>query len=78
MSEYRLDIDGNINLGDYSSIHDYMGIVEEDDKFIITSKMKNSEEIGILCKMLEGNYFTIVEQGGIQNGQYSITSQKKR
>jgi hypothetical protein len=40
--------------------------------------MKNSEEVKILCKILENNYFTIVEQGGRENGQYSITSQKKR
>jgi hypothetical protein len=78
MSEYRLDIIGDINLSDYSSIHDYMGIIQRNDKFTITSKMKNSEEVKILCKILESNYFTIVEQGGKENGQYSITSQKKR
>jgi hypothetical protein len=78
MSEYRLDIIGDINLSDYSSIHDYMGIIQRNDKFTITSKMKNSEEVKILCKILENNYFTIVEQGGRENGQYSITSQKKR
>ena len=78
MSEYRLDIVGDINLSDYSSIHDYMGIIEQNDKFTITSKMKNSEEMKILCKMLENNYFTIVEQGGRENGEYYITSQKER
>jgi hypothetical protein len=78
MSEYRLDIIGDINLSDYSSIHDYMGIIQRNDKFTITSRMKNSEEVKILCKILENNYFTIVEQGGKENGQYSITSQKKR
>jgi len=77
MSEYRLDIVGDINLSDYSSIHDYMGIIEQNDKFTITSKMKNTEEVEILCKMLENNYFTIVEKGGMQNGQYYITSQKE-
>ena len=77
MSEYRLDIVGDINLSDYSSIHDYMGIIEQNDKFTITSRMKNSEEVGILCKMLENNSFTIVEQGGTQNGEYYITSQKE-
>lgn len=78
MPEYRLDILGDIKLGDYSNIHDYMGIIQQNDKFTITSKMKNSEEVGILCKMLENNSFTIVEQGNIKNGQYSITSQKDR
>lgn len=77
MSEYRLDIVGDINLSDYSSIHDYMGIIEQNDKLTITSRMKNSEEVGILCKMLENNSFTIVDQGGTQNGEYYITSQKE-
>jgi len=78
MSEYRLDIVGDINLSDYSSIHDYMGIVEQNDKFTITSNIKSTEEKKILCKMLENNFFTIVEQGGSENGEYYITSQKKR
>lgn len=77
MSEYRLDIVGDINLSDYSSIHDYMGIIEQNDKLTITSRMKNSEEVGILCKMLENNSFTIVDQGGTKNGEYYITSQKE-
>lgn len=78
MSEYRLDILGDVNLSNYSSIHDYMGIIEQNDKFTITSKMKNSEEVEILCKMLENNYFTIVAQGGKENGQYFITAKKER
>ncbi|MGV8983527.1 hypothetical protein [Clostridium sp.] len=78
MSEYRLDLVSDINLSDYSSIHDYMGLVEQNDKFTITSKIKSAEEIKILCKMLENNYFTIVSQGGKENGEYYITSQKER
>jgi hypothetical protein len=78
MSEYRLDVLGDINLSDYSSIHDYMGIIEENDKLTITSKMKNSEEVEILCEMLENNYFTVVAQGGKVNGDYYITAKKER
>lgn len=78
MSEYKLDIPGEINLSDYSSIHDYMGIIERNDKFTITSKMKNPEEMKILCKMLESNCFTVVTQGDKENGKYYITSQKER
>ena len=78
MSEYRLDLISDISLSDYSSIHDYMGIIEQNDKFTITSKMKSPEEMNLLCKMLENNYFTIVEQGGTQNGEYYITSQRER
>mgnify|MGYP001601192346 FL=1 len=78
MSEYKLDIPGEIDLSDYSSIHDYMGIIERNDKFTITSKMKNPEEMKILCEMLENNSFTVVTQGDKENGKYYITSQKER
>ncbi|HEY8889247.1 MAG TPA: hypothetical protein VIM70_03185 [Clostridium sp.] len=78
MSEYRLDIPGDINLSDYSSIHDYMGLIERNDKFIITSKMKNPEEMKILCEMLENNCFKVVSHGDKGNGEYYITSQKER
>ncbi|MGH4052294.1 MAG: hypothetical protein ACREVX_13350 [Clostridium sp.] len=77
MSEYKLDIPGDINLSDYSSIHDYMSLIKQNDKFTITSKMKDPEEMRILCKMLENNAFDVVTQGGTQGGQYYITSQKK-
>ena len=78
MSEYRLDIPGDINLSDYSSIHDYMGIIAQNDRLTITSRMKNPEEMKILCKMLENNRFMVVTQGDTQNGEYYITSQKER
>ena len=78
MSEYRLDISGDINLSDYSSIHDYMGIIAQNDRLTITSRMKNPEEMKILCKMLENNRFMVVTQGDMQNGEYYITTQKER
>jgi len=78
MSEYKLDIPRDINLSDYSSIHDYMSLIKQNDKFTITSKMKDPEEMKILCKMLENNAFDVVTQGGTQNGEYYITSLKKR
>lgn len=78
MSEYRLDVIGDINLSDYSSIHDYMGIIEQNDKLTITSKVKTSEEVGILCEMIESSYFTIVAQGVKVNGDYYITAKKEK
>lgn len=78
MSEYKLDIPGDINLSDYSGIHDYMGIIEKNDKFTITSKMNDPEEMKLLCEMLENNYFTVVTQGDKENGEYYITSQRER
>ncbi len=55
-----------------------MGLIKRNDKFTITSKIKDPEEMKILCKMLENNYFDVVTQGDMQNGEYYITSQKKK
>ena len=35
MSDYRMEIKGQIGLSDYSNIYDYLGIVEDDDVFTI-------------------------------------------
>ena len=37
MSEYKLEIMGEIDLSTYSHIHDYMAIVGENDKVIINA-----------------------------------------
>ena len=57
---------------------DYMGIIAQNDRLTITSRMKNPEEMKILCKMLENNRFMVVTQGDMQNGEYYITTQKER
>ena len=33
MSDYKMDIRGILGLGEYSDIHDYMGIVDKNDNF---------------------------------------------
>ena len=40
MSEYKMDIKGIIGLSDYSSINDYIGLVDYDEKFTITDFMR--------------------------------------
>lgn len=57
MSEYQMDIIGKIGLEDYSSIYDYMAIVNKNDNLIIT--INDSGNINIIKQILENNSFAI-------------------
>ncbi len=78
MSEYHLDIMGDIDLSDYSKIHDYMAIVGEEDRFTITlcdESLKNSD---IVYNMLKDNRFIINSKGGTKNGKLHITASRDK
>lgn len=78
MSDYRLDVNGCINLGDYSSIYDYMGIIGDRDKITITMNNADTENFEILCNMLKMNNFTITSKGEENNGGYFVTAFKNQ
>lgn len=78
MSNYRMDISGDINLSDYSSIHDYMGIVGPEDKFTIILHSASEEDAKVLCSILESDKFNIISKGDIYDGKYFIQAFKKR
>jgi hypothetical protein len=78
MSEYHLDINGNIELSDYSSIQDYMKIVDVDDKVTISINNSLSDEARIICEILKDDKFYIISQGGDKSGKYYIEAEKKR
>lgn len=59
MSKYRMDISGTIELADYSSIYDYMAIVNSNDNLIITINNSEEENINLICKILENNNFMV-------------------
>jgi len=77
MSEYRLDVTGNLQLSDYSNIHDYMGVVGESDKFTIVVD-DNSDNADILCSMLDNNNFNIISKGGYDNGKLYISAYRRK
>ena len=52
MSDYRMEIKGQIGLSDYSNIYDYLGIVEDDDVFTIKFDNSNKHDIDIINSML--------------------------
>lgn len=72
MAEYHLDINGIIQLGDYSSIHDYMEFVNKNDKFTIMIEKSDKKNIDIICKMLTNNKFNISNLEDDNNGRYYI------
>lgn len=78
MSDYKMDIRGALGLGEYSDIHDYMGIVDKNDNFTITLDTKNKQHISIITSMLKENNFDILEQGISNGGDYYITANKYR
>lgn len=78
MSDYKMDIRGSLGLGEYSDIHDYMGIVDKNDNFTITLDIKNKQHISIITSMLRENNFNILEQGISSSGDYYIAANKYR
>lgn len=48
MSDYSMDIRGNIELSDYSNIFDYLNIIDKDDNFVIRINKDNKGDIGVI------------------------------
>ncbi|WP_333887952.1 hypothetical protein [Clostridium sp.] len=59
MSKYKMNIIGRIALQDYSSIQDYMSIVNRDDDLTIIMDKNDDEDVKIICNMLENENFVI-------------------
>ena len=76
MSEYKLEIMGEIDLSTYSHIHDYMAIVGENDKVIITVQNGKRENIDILCSLLKNDNFNINSQESDMNYKTYISASK--
>ncbi|MGL4741290.1 MAG: hypothetical protein ACRC41_10885 [Sarcina sp.] len=71
-----MEIKGKMSLSDYSNIHDYMGIIEVKDKFLISAKSLEKEEINIICSMLKELNFNINNRNFDNNGDCYIEAQK--
>jgi len=78
MSECHLDIVGKINLGDYSKIHDYMGMVDTNDKVMITLDSSSIESSDIIYNILQNNNFNIDFKGGNKDGKLYITASRNK
>lgn len=76
MSDYRLDIKGNLGLSDFSNIYDYIGIVDYNDKFTLALNHVEEENIGIICEMLQKQNFLVNRIGKNEDGVYYIKACK--
>ena len=77
MSDYKMDIRGELGLGEYNDIHQYIGIVDKNDNFTITLDSTNKQNISMINSMLKENSFEILEEGISNGGNYYIIANKK-
>lgn len=78
MSDYKMDINGQIGLSEYSNIYDYFGVVDNNDHFTITFDPNNKCDINIISSMLKDSEFCICEQGYDVEGKYYINAYKNK
>lgn len=76
MSFYKMEITGGIGLTEYSNIHDYFGIVESKDSFIIFLDEYSTQNVDILKSLLTESNFTINEKGIGEDGRFFIKVHK--
>lgn len=76
MSNYSMDISGDIGLADYSNIFDYLKIIDRDDNFVIRINKRNRGDIDLINWMLEENKFNIKYTRYDEKGNYCINANK--
>ncbi|QAT41434.1 hypothetical protein [Clostridium sp. JN-9] len=59
MSDYRLWVNSDIQLQDYSSFDDYVNIVDKNDNLTITLHNNSDELKDIMCSILIKNNFSV-------------------
>ena len=76
MSDYSMDISGNIGLSDYSNIFDYLNIIDKNDNFVIRIDKDNKGDIALINSMLHDNRFIINYTQYDDFGNYYISANK--
>ena len=76
MSDYSMNISGNIGLSDYSNIFDYLNIIDKDDNFVIRINKDNKGDIDVINSMLQDNKFIINYTQYDDFGNYYISANK--
>ncbi|ERI92237.1 hypothetical protein HMPREF1982_02626 [Clostridiales bacterium oral taxon 876 str. F0540] len=77
MSEYRLEVNGTIGLSDYANINDYMNIIGENDKVVVTVGQGEAHNVDIITNLLGRNGFEVALKGGHDDGRYYITAYRR-
>lgn len=77
MSDYRLWVNSDIQLQDYSSFDDYVNIVDKNDNLTITLDNNSDELKNIMCSILIKNNFSVaVRKREDQDGYFIIAIKK--
>lgn len=76
MPDYRMNINGQLGLSEYSNIFDYMSLVDTNDNFTITLDNVEKDNINIITSMLKDSKFSIVKEGIDTDGKYHINVNK--
>ncbi|WP_242866385.1 hypothetical protein [Clostridium acetireducens] len=74
LSEYFLNINGRLELSDYSSIYDYIDIVDKTDKLTINIDC-NNKDFDIIYVMLKNKKLSI-DYKKVKGEKYSIIAYK--
>ena len=77
MPDYRMNINGQLGLSEYSNIFDYMRVVDANDNFTITLDNVEKENINIITSMLKDSKFSILNEGIDTEGKYYINVNKQ-
>lgn len=76
MSEYNLSINGQLELGDFCDIQDYIDIVDLQDKLNVVLSCVTSEESEIIRVMLKNKKFSILDMYTDESGKINIKACK--
>lgn len=76
MSDYRLWVNGDVELEDYSTIHDYIGVIGKNDKLEITINKMGSENIDVVQGILKYDNFQVISKRETKEGNCLITACK--
>lgn len=76
MPDYRMNITGNLGLNEYSTIFDYMSLVDKSDSFTITIGEVSSHERIIINSMLKDSNFEILKEDIDSEGRHYINLSK--
>ena len=76
MSDYSMNINGNIELSDYSNIFDYLNIIDKEDNFLISINKNNKGDIDLINSMLRDNKFIINYTQYDDFGNYYISAKR--
>ena len=76
MSNYRLDVTGDLGLMDYSNIYDYMGVVDIKDNFVLRLNDVNEQNFSMIYTMLKESNFDIYYEN-MAPGQWEIKAVRR-